>query len=60
MSVSSVPRIAGSGGILINITQSAKRVVFCGTLTASGLELGITDGKIKIVKEGKVKKLSRK
>ncbi len=53
------PRIAGAGGF-INITQSTKRVVFCGTLTASGLELGINDGKLKIVKEGKVKKLVKK
>jgi propionate CoA-transferase len=53
------PRIAGAGGF-INITQSTKRVVFCGTLTASGLELGISDGKLKIVKEGKVKKLVKK
>jgi propionate CoA-transferase len=53
------PRIAGAGGF-INISQSAKKVVFCGTLTASGLELEIGDGKMKVVKEGKVKKLVNK
>ena len=53
------PRIAGAGGF-INITQSTKKVVFCGTLTTSGLELESGDGKLKIVKEGKVKKLVKK
>ena len=34
------PRIAGAGGF-INITQSTKTVVFCGTLTASGVKMEI-------------------
>lgn len=49
------PKIAGCGGF-INITQNAKEVVFCGTFTASGLELEIKDGQLKIIKEGKIKK----
>lgn len=48
-------RIAGCGGF-IDITQSAKEVVFCGTLTAGGLEIEARDGKLKIIKEGKIKK----
>lgn len=50
------PRIAGAGGF-INITQSTKRVVFCGNMTASGAKVEISDGKLNIINEGKVKKL---
>lgn len=52
------PKIAGCGGF-INITQNTKRVVFCGTLTASGLKISINNGQLKIEQEGKVKKLVR-
>jgi len=50
------PRIAGPGGF-VNITQNSKHVIFCGTLTASGLEIAVEDGKIKIVTEGTAKKM---
>ncbi len=47
--------IAGCGGF-IDISQHAKRVVFCGTFTAKGLVLAFEDGKLKILKEGSVRK----
>ena len=53
------PRIAGAGGF-INITQSAKRVVFCGTFTASGFDFRIGDGSLKIAQEGKIRKMVSK
>ncbi|BCV21398.1 acyl CoA:acetate/3-ketoacid CoA transferase [Moorella sp. Hama-1] len=49
-------RAAGAGGF-IDITQCAKHVVFCSTFTADGLKVDFTDGKVKILQEGKIKKL---
>jgi len=48
-------RLAGVGGF-VNITQTAKRVVFCGTFTAGGLEVAIEDHQLRIVKEGRIRK----
>jgi propionate CoA-transferase len=48
-------RFAGCGGF-IDITQNAKKVIFCGTLTTKGLEIKAGGGKLKILKEGSIKK----
>jgi propionate CoA-transferase len=48
-------RPIGCGGF-INITTASKKVVFCGTFTTGGIKATATDGKIKIIQEGKRKK----
>ncbi|MBU0606414.1 MAG: acyl CoA:acetate/3-ketoacid CoA transferase [Armatimonadetes bacterium] len=47
--------IAGCGGF-IEISQNAHKIVFCGTLTASGLQTEVTDAGLRIVQEGKLTK----
>lgn len=49
-------RCTGCGGF-IDITQNAKKVVFCGTFTASGCEFSFDDHKLSIIREGKIRKM---
>ncbi|MCX7279042.1 MAG: acyl CoA:acetate/3-ketoacid CoA transferase [Burkholderiales bacterium] len=52
-------RPVGCGGF-VNITRSTKKLVFCGTFTAGGLEVKVADGQLSIVKEGKSRKFIEK
>ncbi|KRQ89828.1 acyl CoA:acetate/3-ketoacid CoA transferase [Bradyrhizobium valentinum] len=49
----------GAGGF-IDIAESAQRLVFAGTFTTGGLDVAFEGGKLRIVKEGKVRKFVEK
>ena len=49
----------GSGGFC-NICHQTKKILFCGTFTAGGLDVEVVDGRVVIRKEGKVKKFVSK
>jgi propionate CoA-transferase len=51
--------LAGAGGF-INISQSTRRIVFCGTLTAGGLDVRIEGGRVRIIREGRFPKFVAK
>lgn len=48
-------RVIGVGGFT-NLTQSARKVVYCFPFTAGGLEVSVTDGGLHIIKEGRYRK----
>ena len=49
---------AGCGGF-INISQNARKVVFLGTFSCGGLKLEIGAGRLKVIEEGRNRKLVR-
>ncbi|MEH2566022.1 acyl CoA:acetate/3-ketoacid CoA transferase [Bradyrhizobium sp. AZCC 2289] len=49
------PKLAGAGGF-INISQSAKEVVFVGTFGAGRQRIAVSDGKLVISEEAKARK----
>jgi len=47
--------LAGVGGF-IDLIQNVRKIVFCGTLTAGGLKVDVSDGRMNIAQEGRYQK----
>jgi len=52
-------QISGPGGF-IDISQGARRVVFCGSFDAKGARISVAQGKLRIDRAGDVKKLVKR
>jgi propionate CoA-transferase len=56
VNVSKVGKLLTGCGGFINITQNAKKVVFCGTLNAKGFDCEVSGGQLRVKCEGAIKK----
>ncbi|KAK9806022.1 hypothetical protein WJX73_006283 [Symbiochloris irregularis] len=52
-------RMPGCGGF-IDISSTAKQVLFLGTFTSGGLKISVRGGKLHIEREGRIRKFRRK
>jgi propionate CoA-transferase len=54
-----MPHVLSGVGGFIDILNNVRRIIFCGTLTAGGIQVEVAGGRVKIVKEGRVVKWVR-
>lgn len=59
VNVSKLGGLAVGPGGFIDIAQNARRVVFCGTFAAKGVRLATGDGRMRVLAQGRVRKLVR-
>jgi len=52
-------RVAGVGGF-VNIAHSASQLAFCGTFTAGDVDVLFRNGRLEIIREGRVRKFPRR
>jgi propionate CoA-transferase len=52
-------RITGIGGFA-NIAHTAKKLIFCGTFTTTGLEVACAQDRLRILREGQTKKFVKR
>ena len=51
------PHVTAGAGGFVDITARARNIVFSGYFTAGGLELALDDGRLRIVREGRSRKI---
>ncbi|TVQ39065.1 MAG: acyl CoA:acetate/3-ketoacid CoA transferase [Spirochaetaceae bacterium] len=54
--LAAMPHVTAGCGGFVDIVTAVRRIVFCGTFTAGGLDVRIDDGQLNIVRDGKVNK----
>ncbi|MDP4299195.1 acyl CoA:acetate/3-ketoacid CoA transferase [Leptothrix discophora] len=59
VNVSKLGGLAVGPGGFIDIAQNARKVVFCGTFAAKGVQLQTGDGQMRVLRQGQVRKLVR-
>jgi acyl CoA:acetate/3-ketoacid CoA transferase len=57
VNVSRLGGLAVGPGGFIDIAQNARKVVFCGTFAAKGVQLATGDGTLRVMRQGEVRKL---
>ena len=55
--IKELPHVTSGAGGFIDLIQNARKIVFCGTVTAGGLKVEVSDGNVNITREGRFRKV---